>query len=361
MLASCGTQTASVQDSSFKLIGYFAGWKNLDVTSVDPFAFTHINYAFANIIDGQVTEGEGRFKQDSINLSELNSLKSKNSNLKILISIGGWTWSKGFSDAVLTDQGRKRLTDSAISYLLRHDLDGLDFDWEYPGIPGDDNTYRDEDRENFVWMLQSVREALDSLGSIHDKYYLLTIASGGFKEYVDANNLGEAQQYLDFINIMTYDFTGVWADQTGHHTNLSASNSEERSTRSAVQQHIEAGVPPDKLVVGVAFYGKAWRSVYPENNGLKQLATGWKNFSFKDIQSFVADDQFQKLWDEASEAPYLWNSQDSSFFTYEDERSIQAKANFVKEMGLGGMMFWEYHEDTEDRTLLNAMNRYLRK
>ncbi|UJP63254.1 glycoside hydrolase family 18 protein [Mongoliitalea daihaiensis] len=356
---SCTSKPNSFQEPPYKLIGYIAGWKNLDVSSIDPFAFTHINYAFANVVDGLVTEGEGRFEQDSTNLVALNSLKAINPELKILISIGGWTWSKGFSDAVLTPEGRKRLTDSAIDYLLKHRLDGLDFDWEYPGIPGDDNPYRDEDRENFVWMLQSVRKALDSLGALHHRHYLHTIASGGFQEYVDANNLGEAQKYLDFINIMTYDFTGVWAPKTGHHTNLSAPKPNMRSTRAAVRQHLEAGVPAEKLVVGVAFYGKAWKSVNPENNGLNQEAVGWKNFSFKDMQSYIADENYQKLWDEASQAPYLWNPLDSIFFTYENEQSIQSKVAFVKELGLGGMMFWEYHEDSEDHTLLKAMNRYL--
>lgn len=359
-LVSCTLPTDSEEEPSYKLIGYIAGWKNLDVSTIDPFAFTHINYAFANVVDGLVMEGEGRFEQDSLNLVALNSLKTINPDLKILISIGGWTWSKGFSDAVLTTEGREKLTSSAIDYLLRHQLDGLDFDWEYPGIPGDNNPYRDEDRENFVWMLKSVREALDSLGALHQKHYLHTIASGGFREYVDANNLGEAQKYLDFINIMTYDFTGVGAAKTGHHTNLSAPDPTMRSTQAAVRQHLEAGVPAEKIVIGIAFYGKAWKSVNPENNGLYQDAVGWRNFSYKDMQIFITDNAYEKLWDEASQAPYLWNPADSIFITFENEQSIKAKADFVKEMGLGGMMFWEYHEDTDDRTLLKAMNRYLR-
>jgi chitinase len=350
----------SDEGASLKVIGYVAGWKNIDVSSIDPFAFTHINYAFANVVDGIVTEGEGRYIQDSVNLAALNSLKSVNPDLKILISIGGWTWSKGFSDAVLTADGRKKLTDSAIKYLLRHQLDGLDFDWEYPGIPGDNNPYRAEDRENFLEMLRSVREGLDSLGSLQGKYFLQTIASGGFKEYVDANDLGEAQQYLDFINIMTYDFTGVWASQTGHHTNLAAPSDGMRSTVAAVRQHLAAGVPAEKIVVGLAFYGKAWKSVQPENNGLYQSAIGWKNFSFREMQSFISHPDYQRFWDEESKAPYLWNAKDSVFFTYEDEESIREKAAFVRESGLGGLMFWEYEEDSAERTLLKALNRYLR-
>jgi len=348
------------KQSSYKLIGYIAGWKKIDISGIDPLSFTHINYAFANVVDGIVSEGEGRFYQDSINLAALNSLKKLNPDLKLLISIGGWTWSKGFSDAVISAEGRKKLTNSAIDYLIRHQLDGLDFDWEYPVIPGDNNPFRDEDKENFVLMLKSVRQALDSLGGLHNKHYLQTIASGGFKEYVDANNLGEAQKYLDFINIMTYDFTGVQAFETGHHTNLTAPKAEMRSTEAAVRDHLQAGVPAEKLVIGVAFYGKAWKSVNPEKNGLYQPGIGWKNFSFKNMQPFLLDPDYRKIWDRESQAAYLWNAKDSIFFTYENELSIKAKAEFVKKLNLGGMMFWEYDEDTEDRTLLKALNLYLR-
>jgi chitinase len=359
LIISCSKQTEAQNKTSLKIIGYIAGWKNLDLSTIDPFAFTHINYAFANLVDGRVKEGEGRFEQDSLNLVGLNSLKSINPDLKILISIGGWTWSKGFSDAVLSPEGRKRLTDSAIEYLLRHQLDGLDFDWEYPGIPGDDNPYRAEDRENFVLMLESVRAALDSLGELHGKHYLQTIASGGFKSYVDANNLEEAQKYLDFINIMTYDFTGVWANQTGHHTNLFASEDSIRSSSDAVLLHLEAGVPAEKLILGAAFYGKAWQSVKPINSGLYQSAEGWKNFSFKDIQLLLKNPDYKILWDSISQASYLWNESDSIFVTYESGNSIKAKADFIKEKGLGGMMFWEYHEDSNERILLRAINTYL--
>lgn len=358
-LFSCKEEPVEIS-SNYKIVGYIAGWKDLDIDSIDPFHFTHINYAFANVIDGKVTEGEGRHSQDCINLAGLNALKNKNPELKILISIGGWTWSKGFSDAVYTDAGRKELTSSAIDFLIKHRLDGLDFDWEYPALPGDDNPFRAEDKENFVLMLKSVREALDSLGALHDKHYLHTIASGGFKEYVDANDLGEAQKYLDFINIMTYDFTGIWDSKTGHHTNLAPYGDTDRSTMTAVKQHIDAGVPPQKLVVGMAFYGKAWKNVNPENFGLFQAAVGWQNYSFRDIQTFIHDNNFEKKWDDSAQAPFLWNEKDSIFITYENEESIKFKSDYIKKMELGGAMFWEYHEDTEDHFLLKALNKHLR-
>lgn len=361
---SCESKIKEVAPSEvkeYKVIGYIAGWKGVDTEKIVADKLTHINYAFANVIDGEVIEGEGRAAQDRENLTKLRSLKSKNPDLKILISIGGWTWSKGFSDAVLTEESRKRFTDSAIDFLIRHQLDGLDFDWEYPGYPGDDNVFREEDRENFVLMLKSVREALDSLGQLNNTHYLSTIATGGFKEYVDVNDLGEAQKYLDFINIMTYDFTGVFKPMTGHHTNLSTSEVGGRSAENAVLDHVAAGVPIEKLVMGVAFYGKGWKSVNPQNLGLFQPAVGWKNFPYKEIEVFMEDANYLKNWDSLSNASFLWNERDSIFITYESPESIQKKMQYIKNKGMGGVMFWEYHEDSDSRILLNAIDEAVKK
>lgn len=346
----------SSESASYKVIGYIAGWKGVDLEKIHAQKLTHINYAFANVVDGVVIEGEGRAEQDKENLSKLRSLKSINPDLKILISIGGWTWSGGFSDAVLTEESRKIFTDSAIDYLIRHDLDGLDFDWEYPGLPGDDNVYRTEDKENFVLMLKSVRVALDSLGALNNIHYLSTIASAGFKEYLDVNDMAEAQKYLDFINIMTYDFIVQGDKPTGHHTNLYADGRKKRSAENAVLDHVDAGIPIEKLVMGMAFYGRSWQEVNPENNGLYQMGKAGKGFPFSAIEELIASGDYQRYWDDVSNAPYLWNAKDKIFVTYEDPESISRKVQFIKKHKMGGAMFWEYNEDSDERTLLNAIN-----
>ncbi len=339
----------------YKIIGYIAGWKGVDLEKIHAEKLTHINYAFANVVDGVVIEGEGREEQDKENLSKLKSLKSINPDLKILISIGGWTWSGGFSDAVLTEESRKIFTDSAVDYLLRHDLDGLDFDWEYPGLPGDNNTYRSEDKENFVFMLKSVREALDSLGTLHNTYYLSTIASAGFKEYLDVNDMAEAQKYLDFINIMTYDFVVQGNKPTGHHTNLYAEDRAKRSAENAVLEHVDAGIPIEKLVMGMAFYGRSWQEVNPDDNGLYQMGKAGKGFPFSAIEELIASGEYLRYWDDASKSPYLWNANENIFVTYEDPESIDNKIQFIKKHKMGGAMFWEYNEDSDERTLLNSI------
>lgn len=363
---SCGSKNTPETltengEHKYKIIGYIAGWKGVDTAKIEANKLTHINYAFANVIDGKVVEGEGREQADKENLANLNSLKSINPDLKILISIGGWTWSKGFSDAVLTEESRKIFTASAIDYLIRHDLDGLDFDWEYPALPGDNNPYRPEDKENFVLMLKSVREALDSLGSINDTHYLSTIASAGFKEYLDVNDLGQAQKYLDFINIMTYDYIVQFSsDTTGHHTNLFTLDQNGRSSANAVYDHVAAGVPIEKLVMGMAFYGRSWSDVNPQKNGLYQFGKGSKGYPYSAISELMEDSLFVRHWDENSKAPFLWNEKERIFVTFEDAESITEKAKFIKEHKMGGAMFWEYSEDTEDHTLLNAIYENLK-
>ncbi len=347
-------------NKDLKIIGYIAGWKGVEPDKIAAEKLTHINYAFANVIAGLVTEGEGRAEMDKANIEKLHSLKSRNPDLKILISVGGWTWSGGFSDAVLTEASRKKFTASAIDYLKRHKLDGLDFDWEYPGLKGDDNIFRPEDRENFVAMLRDVRQALDSLGKVDDRHYLHTIATGGFQEYLDVNDMAEAQKYLDFINIMTYDFVGPSSDTTGHHTNLYASTADERSAAKAVAQHVAAGIPIEKLVLGIAFYGKSWTEVPSDNNGLYQPGKGSKGYSYKAIEELLDSEEYARHYHSTAQAPYIYHTKSGLFITYEDTVSIKKKGEFIKEKGLGGGMFWEYNEDNQDNDLLNALYKALK-
>lgn len=339
---------------SFHIIGYVAGWKDIQPDEIPAEKLTHINYAFANVADGMVTHMEGRAEKDSLNFLKLQELKQRNPDLKIMVSIGGWTHSKGFSDAVLTPESRKKLTASGIDFLLKYHLDGLDFDWEYPGYPGDNNPYRPEDKENFVAMLKSFREALDSVGNLNGKHYLSTIASGGFRGYLEANDLAEAQKYLDFINIMAYDFYTAGDDSTGHHANLFPSGAKGRSADTAVKEHIEFGVPAEKLVLGVPFYGRMWKGVVPKENGLFQPGNYEMGLPYVQVLALSKNSAYQRHWDIKGHAPYLFSEKDSTWITYEDPESLRWKVSYIKEKGLAGAMFWELSEDNTG-TLLDAM------
>jgi chitinase len=347
VILSCSEKSPiqETEQKSYHIIGYVAGWKPVKPKRIPAEKLTHINYAFANVENGVIAPIEGRSESDSLNFIVLNSLKTRNPDLKILVSIGGWTHSKGFSDAVLTEESRKKLTNSGIDFLLKYNLDGLDFDWEYPGYPGDNNPYRPEDKDNFVAMLKSFREAMDSIGNVNGRHYLSTIASGGFRGYLEANNMAEAQKYLDFINIMAYDYYTAGDTMTGHHANLYPNGEKGMSAQSSVEAHLEFGIPAEKLVLGVPFYGRVWKGVGAKENGLFQPGNYAMGLPFQQIYALSKNSAYSRFWDAKAGAPYLFSVQDSTWITYEDPESLSLKMNYVKEKGLAGAMFWEMAED----------------
>ncbi len=137
-------RSASTVANRLEIIAYvFPRDRVLGPNEVAAKKLTRINYAFANVADGKVVEG---FTHDKENFAILKGLKQQNPDLKILASVGGWTWSKNFSDASLTKESRKIFIDSAVDFVNKYDLDGLDIDWEYPGLNGDENKFRPEDK-----------------------------------------------------------------------------------------------------------------------------------------------------------------------------------------------------------------------
>lgn len=342
-----------------KIVGYVHGSRSHPPTEIDVGRLTHINYAFTRIEDGEVLPPT---PSDSVNLARLRGLKAVNPDLSILISVGGWSGSGGFSDAALTQESRERFARSAVQYVLDADIDGVDLDWEYPGQPGAGNMYRPEDRENFTLMLKTLREHLDRAARDQvagEGRYLLTIATGASQTYLDHTDLREAQRHLDFINIMTYDFSGTWTDTVWHHTNLRAATGEGASGRGAdvgVEEHIRAGVPAHKLVLGVAFYGRGWHGVQGLN---KPGGDSTFSLSYHEITDLErAGLGFVRVWDDEALAPYLWNETEGTFITYDDTVSLWLKAEFVKDEGLGGVMYWEHSADSTG-ALLETLHRHL--
>ena len=165
---------------------------------------------------------------DASHLSRLHALKDINPDLKILVSVGGWSWSGNFSDAALTSESRKQFAQSVVDMIREHNLDGIDIDWEYPGQIGAGNVYRPEDKQNFMLLLRDVRRKLEEMSDEEGREgvdrYQLTIATGANGAYQENTEMDKAHKYLDFINIMAYDFHGSWTPTTGHHTNLCESS-----------------------------------------------------------------------------------------------------------------------------------------
>jgi chitinase len=352
-LAACAAPAVHNR-ARYQLVAYVAGWETL--SRIDAKKLTAINYAFAHIDQGGNVVLDQPHSADF--LRQLRTLKSQNPNLKVLVSVGGWG-ADGFSDAASTQASRATFAQSAADLIARNDIDGIDLDWEYPGLPGPGIRYRSEDQHNFTLLLETLRGRLDALahecGRGADDHYLLTaaLADGEFVAHIELDRI---HAYLDWIDLMTYDFHNSLTKKTGHHAALSrslTSAANERSVERAVGEYLADGVPARKLIVGVPFYGRAFAGVQPDNRGLDQ-SYGHYDGDYpwsRLLADFIDRNGYVRYWDATANAPYLWNAQTRVFISYDDPQSLALKARFVKARGLGGMMYWEQSQDLDGQLL----------
>jgi chitinase len=353
-----------------KVVGYFAGWNGARGYTADKIPaekLSHVNYAFAVIVDGEcaVKDKTGA----AANFRELAALKQKHPHLRTLISVGGWGGSGEFSDSALTQPTREKFAQSCALFAHENGFDGVDIDWEYPGGGGaEKGKGRPEDTKNFTLLLAELRRQLDAAGEHDGKHYLLTIAApaGGQAKRIE---LAKIQPLLDFINLMTYDFAGPWDAKTGFNSPLfSPKDAADRyNAAGAVQSYLDAGVPPDKLVMGVPFYGRAWTGVKDVDRGLFQphsgkpaKATGsGDEWTYRSIAEHYVGKTGTRFWHEQAKVPWIYDAKTQLMVSYDDPESLKAKADFVRAHHLGGVMIWELSQDDERGSLLNALHEGL--
>ena len=353
-------ETIEASASKKEIIGYVPGFRGLlDEKDIDANKLTIINYAFVDVKDSLAWLTN--LETDSVNFRKLNYLKKDNPDLKIVISIGGWSWSENFSDAVLPASSREKFAKSGTKIVADYNLDGIDIDWEYPGLKGEDNVFRDEDKENFTLMFEAIRKELDALAVTTGKKYIVSTALPCFPRLFEVTNMGDVAKHIDFVNIMAYDFY-VAGDTVGHHSNLYPSENyeKENSADKAVKTYIEQGVPADKLVLGLPFYGRSWTMKSSDNLGIlrprDEVMRGGGFTFIKD--SLMAKPEFVRYWDDAAKSPYLFNAENNQLVVYDDESSVKLKCEYVNDNGLAGIMFWQYASDPKEY-LLDVVNEHL--
>jgi chitinase len=275
LLHSCLSNKTAEGTTSKKeekiVVAYVTSWSRI---IPDPDYITHINYAFAhvtNTFDGVRIDNENRLRQ-------LTELKEQKPSLKVILSIGGWG-SGRFSEMAADENNRRSFAKDCKRVVDEFGLDGIDIDWEYPTANIAQISASPADKDNFTLMMKDVREEIGK-----DK--LLTLATVASAKYIDFRGI---DPYIDFVNIMSYDM----GNPPYHHSGLYRSKyTGGTSVDEAVKAHVNAGVPLNKLVMGIPFYGR----------GRKEVG----NFSnYKDI---ITLNNFERKWDDVAKAPYLSNN-----------------------------------------------------
>jgi chitinase len=435
-----------VGGGSFARVGYFVQWgiygrqyfvRNLDMSGAAA-KLTHINYAFANLdpvnltclngvtrgttanpqdpdqgtgagdadadygrpfagaqsVDGVADTGFERLRG---NYNQLRKLKIKYPNLKVLISIGGWTYSKFFSDAAATAASRAKFVTSCIDMYIKGNLpvagnaggpgaaanifDGIDLDWEWPGAEGHPgNHFGPQDKRNNTLLMAEFRRQLDALTTTTGKRYLLTAFTPADPAKVAAgweiSGADHVFKYMDFANVQGYDYHGAGSDnswepnRTGHQANWFNDTNDPYSfhfsSESALQIYANAGVSPRKLTIGIPFYGRGWQTVAAgTTNGEWQSAGGAAPGQFAEeagtrgYNNMVAMlPNMTVFHDEQALATYGYTGNNGQWWTFDDPWSIGRKMAIVKQKNLLGAMIWEMSGD--NGILMNAIDTGLR-
>lgn len=331
------------------VIAYYSG----DARSIGQYPvgqLTHIIYSFC-YLKGDVLHAGNR--ADSLTIRKLVGLKKSYPSLKILLSLGGWGGCKTCSAVFSTAEGRENFARSVLEMTRYFHTDGIDLDWEFPtlgGYPG--HPFRAEDKENFTALLRTLRNAL---GPSKEISFILA----GFSPYLRGSvDLVNAAPLVDRINLMTYDMVGSRSKITGHHTPLYPTSRQEASVDNAVRYLDSLGVPANKVAIGAAFYGRRWEQVGREEYGLYQPGVFAGFVSMRQLRRHYTPAQgYQQFWDDTAKAPYRYNAARKIFLSYDDERSVAAKAAYVKEKGLNGIMFWELRLDVPEHGLLSVISQ----
>ena len=316
-------------ETAKKIVAYVTSWSSVPV---DPNVMTHVNYAFGGIDgNGHVTvDGKNRFL-------ETVALKKKNPALKVLLSIGGWGRGN-FSPVAADEAKRKEFARSCREFCDQYGIDGIDIDWEFPGNNSSGEPSPSNEKNNYTLMMRELREALGT-------ERLLTMASAASPGYYDYRSL---IGYLDFVNVMTYDM----ASPPHHHSALYRGGTVGNGwlvAHESIQEHLKAGVPAEKLVMGLAFYG----------NGNADGSGSANQISLQEIENGIASGKWTDHWDDVAKVPYVTNKSGQFVYGYDNARSLTGKCQYIVDNDLAGGMYWEYANDnlmgTERNTVYDCL------
>ncbi len=394
-LSTAGFSSANEPEKHSKVVGgYFEEWSiygaNFNVANLQANGvadkLTHLTYAFGDATPtGCAIADTWADYQDPYlptvtgtpypgplygNFAALQQLKTLHPNLKVLVSLAG---ASGFSAAASTGAGRQAFVASCIDLFINGNLgggvsaagifDGIDIDWEFPAAT---------DTENATLLMQEFRKQLDALGDGCKKHYLLTMFGPAGQQNFSNIQLAKVAQTLDFYNVQGYDFHGDWEMATNHASPLfddkqDPDYSENFYIEYTIASYLKAGVPADKLVLGIPTYGYGWTGVPDINNGLYQSATALATppatdyletqgvATYLTISSLTG---YTRHFDSKRIAVWIYQPSTGTFWTYDDPVTVWLKmgyVNFRAPGGLGGAYVWALKDDDTNGTIVKTM------
>ncbi|KAI7872659.1 glycoside hydrolase superfamily [Spinellus fusiger] len=372
---------ASAAYGSQRLTAYVVEWslpKEIPWEMLD-----HIAYAFA-IPDqhGRLTHFNHQILSKIVN--EAHSRKKG-----VSLSVGGWTGSVYFSSLVSTDESRENFTNTLVQTVKQFDLNGLNVDWEYPNDPNgvSCNEKKPKDTENLLKFFQLLRKKLDIAFPEEHKLITAAVSANVFNDEKATPYVTLDQGWstaLDSIFIMAYDLTGIWSDKTGPNAPL-YSDSKSSSVDTSVKLWINAGIPRERIVVGVPFYGyKTLTQIRPSKSSPinvdqrlshpqiqgdkhdkkeKEPCPG-SRFSYSGEMQWRTINEMRILhgrgawttsWDSKSQTYYSFNMKRNEFLSFDTPRSLQLKATYVVKNKLGGVMLWSLDMDDAKHSLIRSL------
>ncbi|CAH1980289.1 unnamed protein product [Acanthoscelides obtectus] len=285
------------------------------------------------------------------NIKRFNAMKEVNPSLKTLVAIGGWNeGSQKYSAVAASPSLRNTFVQSALKFVLDQGFDGFDLDWEYPARRGGSPT----DKVNYVTLIKELKSAFEEHG------LLLSAAVSATGETIDTSyNVTALSQYLDMINVMSYDLHGSWDKVTGHNAPLYPSNldntadSKELNLVSCAEAWLSRGASRSKLNLGLAFYGRSFTLSDAQNNGLGApiSAPGLPGrysgesgmLTYYEIVEHLTTNEWTYRWDSEQEVPHIYKS--NQWIGFDDANSIAKKVKYAKDEQLGGVMVWSVESD----------------
>ncbi|MDR1799941.1 MAG: Ig-like domain-containing protein, partial [Bifidobacteriaceae bacterium] len=368
------------ENISHSTLKCFAGVNKSTATGVDEAGDAWADYGRSYSGDQWDTPMKGNF-------GELKRLKKDKPNVKVLISLGGWSFSKEFSRAAATDESRKALVSSCIDLFIKGNLppsqdatggkgvargifDGFDLDWEWPGSDkGNVGNSVDYERDalNLKLLAKEFRSQLDEYSLISGKRYELSAFLPANPAIIRAGQWNDPElfKYIDFGNVQGYDFQGGWDPiLAGHQGNLWPDPKDPRplmesySADAAVRAYTEAGVPPSQLTLGMALYGRGWKGVASSEpwSTATAPADGVYEAGINDYD--LVKKVGKAYFDEKTAASWRYDATNKVWWSMDDEKSIAAKTQYVKDNGLGGSMYWELSGDDPGTLVAASYNAY---